>query len=207
VAQQDAVMALSRTLGTLVVGIALGTASCAGAATEPSSTVPPRAGSVAERSPLLPASALPRMTSAVSPADLGLIAAEVTHPDELSAVLTEAGFVGARQRSFSGGTGPFTRVIARGMRFESAAGARAYVSWLGEHASSEIVAAERISPAAVDDDVVVFHHRPDGCCHNDAPIFLAGWTSRSSVLYLYAGGRRATSTAFMKLIAAYDSEA
>lgn len=200
-------MALSRTLGTLVLGIALGAASCAGAATEPSSTVPPPSGSVAERAPLLPASALPRMTSVVSPADLGLIAAEVTHPDELSAVLREAGFVGARQRSFSGGSGAFTRVVARGMRFESAAGARAYVSWLSERASTEIVTAERISPAAIDDDVVVFHHRPDGCCHNDVPVFLAGWTSGSSVLYLHAGGRRATVPAFMKLIASYESEA
>ncbi len=162
-------------------------------------SVPPRL--------LLPDSAVPRMSGDTTPVDVDRLASEVTHPDELRAVLAEAGFSRAAQRSFGGGPGrPFSRVLSRGLTFADAAGAAAFVAWFADHAPAEIITSERIDPADVPDGVVVFRHLPDGCCHNDVPVFLAAWQHGSSVSYLHAGGRRATAPAFVELISAYDQE-
>jgi hypothetical protein len=155
---------------------------------------------------VLSASALPRMTSDESSVDVDELVNEVVHPDELRAVLDEAGFVSAAQRSFGGGTGAFSRVLARGLSFETEAGAAVFVSWIGSHAPEEIITAERIFPESVPDGAVVFRHEPDGCCHNDVPVYLAAWQRGSSVLFLHVGGRRANARAFVELIASYDEE-
>jgi hypothetical protein len=159
-----------------------------------------------DRPPVLPASALPRMTGDLSAVDADDLANEVTHPDDLRAMLDDAGFSAAAQRSFGGGTGSFSRVIARGIAFDTVAGAADFVAWFGDHAPQEFITSERISPATVPGEVVVFHHRPDGCCHNDVPVFLAAWQRGTSVLFLHAGGRRANAGAFADLIATYDRE-
>jgi hypothetical protein len=157
--------------------------------------------------PLLPVSALSRMTADTSSVDVEQLAEEVTHPDELRAVLTDAGFGRAAQRSFGGGTGrPFSRVVSRGLAFGDDAGAAAFVAWFAEHAPAEIITSERITPDGAPDGVVVFRHLPDGCCHNDVPAFLAAWQRGSSVLYLHVGGRRANTRAFVDLISTYDQE-
>ena len=155
---------------------------------------------------VLPASALPRMTSAASSIDVDGLVNEVTHPDELRAVLDESGFASAAQRSFGAGTGAFSRVLARGLTFETDDGAAAFVAWFEDNAAEEIITAERIVPHGVPDGVVVFRHRPDGCCHNDVPVYLAAWQRDSSVLVLHVGGRRTTTRAFVDLIASYDQE-
>jgi len=147
--------------------------------------------------PVLPAAALPRMTSDATSVDADHMANEVMHPDELRALLDEAGLVRAAQRSFGGGSGAFSRVVARGLVFETEEGAAAFVSWFGDHASQQVITSERISPTGM----------PDGCCHNDVPVFLAAWQRGDSVLTLHAGGRRANVRAFVDLIAAYDREA
>lgn len=155
---------------------------------------------------VLPASVLPRMTSDATSVDVDGLANEVTHPDELRALLDRAGLVSAAQRSFGGGTGVFSRVLARGLMFETDDGAAAFVGWFGENAPEEIVTARRIHPAGVPDEVAVFRHVPDGCCHNDVPAYLAAWQRGRSVLFLHVGGRRANTRAFVELIASYDEE-
>ena len=155
---------------------------------------------------VLPASVLPRMTSDATSVDVDSLANEVVHPDELRALLDRAGFVSAAQRSFGGGTGVFSRVLARGLTFETDSGAAAFVGWFGDNAPEEIVTARRIYPAGVPDGVAVFRHVPDGCCHNDVPAYLAAWQRGRSVLFLHVGGRRANTRAFVELIASYDEE-
>ncbi|MEX1265016.1 MAG: hypothetical protein WEE66_13970 [Actinomycetota bacterium] len=189
---------MARTVGV----IAMVLVGCAGGPTPGDAP-----GSSALPAPLvLPASALPRMTSDASPVDGDRLANEVVHPDELRAVLGEAGFTAGAQRSFGAGTGAFSRVLARGLAFETDAGAAAFVTWFGDNAGEEVITAERISPADVPDGVVVFRHLPDGCCHNDVPVYLAAWQRGPSVLYLHVGGRRANTRAFVELIASYDQE-
>jgi hypothetical protein len=181
--------------------IAIMLVGCAGSS---ASDVP---GGVAADPPVvLSASALPRMTSEASSVGVDELANEVTHPDELRAVLDEAGFAAAEQRSFGGGTGAFSRVLARGLAFETDAGASAFVEWFADRAPEEIITSERIFPSGVPDGVVVFRHEPDGCCHNDVPVYLAAWQRGSSVRFLHVGGRRATTPAFVRLIASYDEE-
>ena len=160
------------------------------------------------RPPLLPVSALSKMTEDTTAIDVDHLANEVAHPDELVTVLADAGFTRAAQRSFGGGTGrPFSRVLSRGLTFGDEAGAAAFVTWFAEHAPAEIITSAPIDPAGVPDGVVVFRHLPDGCCHNDVPVFLAAWQRGSSVLFLHAGGRRANVRAFVELISTYDQEA
>lgn len=188
-------------MARIVPVIAVLVVGCAGSSTEDTS-VP-----VAADPPVvLSASALPRMTSQASTVEVDDLADEVTHPDELRAALDEAGFAAAAQRSFGGGTGAFSRVLARGLSFETDAGASAFVRWIGDHAPEEIITADLIFPAGVPEGAVVFRHEPDGCCHNDVPVYLAAWQRGSSVLFLHAGGRRANTPAFVKLIASYDEE-
>jgi hypothetical protein len=156
---------------------------------------------------LLPASALPGMADDTTPVDVDRLADDVAHPDEIRALLARTGFARGAQRSFGGGSGrPFSRVLSRGLTFGDAAGAAAFVAWFAEHAPAEIITAERIEPAEVPEGAVVFRHLPDGCCHNDVPVFLAAWQRGPSVLYLHAGGRRANAPAFVELISAYDQE-
>jgi hypothetical protein len=157
--------------------------------------------------PVLPASTLPRMTSEASVVGTDDLTSEVTRPEGLHAVLAGAGFQGGVQRAFGGGAGAFSRVVARGLRFDSEAGAAAFVAWFDDHAPQEFLSARRIAPDRVADEVVVFHHRPDGCCHNDVPVFLAAWQRGSTVLFLHAGGRRARVRAFADLIESFDRAA
>jgi hypothetical protein len=171
-----------------------------------SDAVPPAAPNSGSPPPLLPDSALSRMTSETTSVDADDIANEVAHPDEMRALLADAGFMWAAQRSFGGGTGAFSRVLARGLTFDDEAGAAAFVAWFAEHASAEIITAERVDPAGAPDGIVVFRHLPDGCCHNDVPVFLAAWQRGSSVLFLHVGGRRANARAFVELISTYDQE-
>jgi hypothetical protein len=181
--------------------VLLVSAACASEATprDARATGPPPA--------LLPASALPGMSDDTTPVDIDRLADDVTHPDEMRTVLARAGFTRGAQRSFGGGSGrPFSRVLSRGLTFGDAAGAAAFVAWFAEHAPAEIITAERIAPGEVPEGVVVFRHEPNGCCHNDVPVFLAAWQHGRSVLYLHAGGRRANAPAFVELISAYDQE-
>lgn len=184
----------------VILALVLGLGACSG-----SSPSEPTAGIGAP--PVLRASALPGMDTIVSEVDAEGIAQEVVHPDELLTVLDEAGFARSRERSFTTGTGAFSRVIARGLTFGTDAGAAKYLAWFGERAGEEIIRAERIRPAGLPTGLVVFRHLPDGCCHNDVPVFLAAWQRGPTVLTLHAGGRKANAGAFADLISAYDEEA
>ena len=187
---------------TRIVGVlAVFLVGCAGSPSEETTE------SIAADPPVvLSATALPRMTSVASSVDVDDLTNEVTHPDELRVMLGEAGFASAAQRSFGGGTGAFVRVLARGLSFASETGAAAFVRWIGDHAPEEIVTAERIFPVGVPDGAAVFRHEPDGCCHNDVRAYVAAWRRGSSVLFLHAGGPRATTAAFVRLITSYDEE-
>ena len=167
------------------IALALALFVLVGCASEPA---PAGSSGGSERAVVLPASALPGMTSVRSSVDVDRLTNEVAHADELRGLLEEAGFVSAEQRSFGGGTGAFSRVLARGLTFDSSAGADSYLEWFAENAHEEILTSRRISPTGVGSDVVVFHHRPDACCHNDVPAYMAAWRHGSSVLYLHVGG-------------------
>ncbi|MEX2101023.1 MAG: hypothetical protein WEA54_00670 [Actinomycetota bacterium] len=157
--------------------------------------------------PAVPASVLPRMvTSDADRVDAETIATEVVHPDELRAVLDAAGFSSAVERSFQGGTGPFSRVLARTLAFSTEEGGAAYLDWLRTDASAEIITAKAISPEGLPNGAVAFRHVPDGCCRRDFPVYLAAWPRGSSVVFLHVGGQRATTEAFVDLVATFEAE-
>lgn len=189
---------------TRIVGvIALVLVGCGAtpSATRPAGSVPSPAEHL-----LLPSSALPRMPSTASIVDVDRLANEVVHPDEMRALLRQTGFSHGAQRSFGAGAGAFSRVVARALAFRTEAGAAAFVTWFGDNAGAEVISADRITPERVPDGVIVFRHLPDGCCHNDVPVYLAAWQRGPSVLYLHVGGRRANTRAFVDLISSYERE-
>ena len=96
--------------------------------------------------------------------------------------------------------------VARGLVFETEEGAAAFVAMVRRpRAPRRSSRRNAISPAGVPDGIVVFRHRPDGCCHNDVPVYLAAWQRGwSAVLSLHVGGRRANTRAFAELISSYD---
>ncbi len=167
--------------------------------------VPTRAGSPP---PALPAAALPTMTvtGEMASIDAEVVAAEATHPDDLQALLEESGFAGGVQRSFGGGRGAFARVLARGLAFTDVEGATAYLDWFGELGGVELINADPIAPTNLPSGAVAFRHLPDGCCHNDVPVFMAAWRRGSSVLYVSGAGRRANAAALVDLVRVYDEE-
>ncbi len=158
--------------------------------------------------PGLPAAALPTMTvtSETAALDIEAVAAEATHPDDLRSLLEESGFAGGVQRSFGGGRGAFSRVLARGLAFTDEHGAAAYLDWFEEFGGMELINAEPIAPSSMPAGVVAFRHLPDGCCHNDVPVFLAAWRRGSSVLYVTGAGRRANAEALVDVVRLYDEE-
>ena len=146
------------------------------------------------------------MSSVSTQVGADAIANEVVHPDALRPVLAQAGFSSGMQRSFQGGTGAFTRVQARSLAFESEEGADVYLDWFSTHAGEEIITAKRIEPEGLPAGAVVFEHQPDGCCHNDVPVYLAAWPRGSSVLSLHVGGQRANTEAFVDLVSSFDEQ-
>ncbi|MEX2273990.1 MAG: hypothetical protein WEA10_00275 [Actinomycetota bacterium] len=174
----------------------------AGCAADPIDTVDPRASVAPPLS--LDGVVLEKTTGVTTQVDAVDIANEVVHPDDLRAVLEKAGFSSGVQRSFQGGTGAFTRVLARSLAFESADGVAAYLDWFDANAGEEIITAKRITPGGMPDGAVVFEHQPDGCCHNDVPAYLAVWPRGSSVLFLHVGGQRADTDAFVDLVSEVD---
>ena len=162
----------------------------------------------AEPVPMIPVDALPTLTLTSEDHALSAeeLASESSHPDELLAVLEGSGFAGAAQRSFGGGRGSFARVVVRGLSFTAGDGAAEYLDWFADHGGSELITARRIAPDGLPASVVALRHLPDGCCHNDVPVFLAAWRRGSSVLYVTGAGKKATSGALVDLVRAYDAE-
>ena len=58
-------------------------------------------------------------------------AADATHPDAMTAILSGAGLVAVRERTYTGAFGRFARVVIRAWVFASADGAGSFTDWIG----------------------------------------------------------------------------
>jgi len=197
-------------LAILAVALAVALAACAGGGSgapsrqSPLPDLPPSPAIPATIPAAIPASVLPDMTSVVVEPDAETIAEEAVHIDDLAAVLDDAGFVSASQRSFQGGSGAFSRVFVRTLVFESTEGVDAFLGWFRTKAGKEIITARRIDPAGLPPGAVAFRHVPGGCCRRDFPVFLASWPREASVVFVHGGGPRATTAALVELADAVD---
>jgi hypothetical protein len=136
----------------------------------------------------------------------GDIAASVLVPDELEALLSDAGLQAAAQRLFQGGRGAYSRVVTRGLVFASEAGATTYLDWLRDHVEELIGEAEHMSAGELPEGALFVRHLPDGCCPKETPVYLVAWQRGAFVLSVEANGPRARRKPIVPIVRAFDDE-
>lgn len=159
------------------------------------------------QAPLLRADVL---SPPMHPTDRSLAAGDIAEPalvpDELEALLNDAGLQAAAQRSFQGGRGVYSRVVTRGLVFASEAGATTYLGWLHDHIEELIGKAEHISAEELPEGAVFVRHLPDGCCPKETPVYLVAWQRGTFVLSVEAGGPSARRAPIVPIVRAFDEE-
>lgn len=141
----------------------------------------------------LPASALPDLDSTVRNLDTLALAEDAFEPDELAALLEDAGYVAGREREFSGKTTTFDHVIARALVFADADGADAYLAWVQEHRDEVLGKAAPATIVPPGDAGVAYKLVPCGTCKKELPTYLAAWRRGSTVRWVLAAGAGADS--------------
>jgi hypothetical protein len=155
--------------------------------------------------PTLPATALPELDSRARALDADALAEDALEPDELKALLDDAGFLTGSEREFSGRTKTFDHVVARSLRFESADGADEYLRWLGGHGNDILGAAEPAELEPLGQSTVAYTLARSGTCKKELPTFLAGWRREDVVLTLLAAGSGGNPERFETLARRLDA--
>jgi hypothetical protein len=184
-----------RAVVAILAGLAL--AGCGGTAKEPSSAEP--AAPVT-----LETDAIPELS--VRERDLAArdVAADSFRPDELAAVLADAGYVAGVEREFYGRSDRFDRVVVRTLVFGSVAGAQAYVDWLEAHPDEFLGISKAEPPPAFGEDGFAFSVVPCGTCKKQLPTMLIVWRHGPTVAFLLAAGRGADRARFDSLARLLD---
>jgi hypothetical protein len=152
---------------------------------------------------MVPGDALPGHAASVVELDAARVASDAVHPQEFEAVLEGAGFVGARERTFSDPGPPPHRVQARVMQFGDVEGATVYLNWLRGH-SDELIGDVETQPAPKLLEAFLVHTLPNACCPKNVPIFLTAWRSGAAVLSLEVAGAAVTRQNVLDLAPAFD---
>jgi hypothetical protein len=183
----------------LVVSISTG---CAARSSSPATAL----GGARQSLPVAPAAAVPWMRSTENTVDVESVASDGLHPDELATLLQQAAFRAGVERIFTARRGPFSRVEARSLAFDSPAGASTYLRWLQIHASELIGDAEPVQSPRLPEDVIFVRHLATGCCHEEVPVYLAAWQRGPFVLSVKASGRGADVSPVATIVRAVDRE-
>jgi hypothetical protein len=181
--------------------IALVAVACSASSGDTSSETPPGGLSVPSLSAKLPTEHLDGMhTTQTIVGDAVAASLDAVHPDEVRAVLTSAGFVGAWERIYAGRVGVFSRVALRAWQFRDALGATAYATWLDDNGREWIGAAHPIGTGSLPGSVHVVMHDVTGCCHEETPIYLASWRRGAVVWTVRASGARIRTAPLLDLV-------
>jgi hypothetical protein len=127
--------------------------------------------------------------------DRALDAAALTHdaplPD-LAGNLKRWGFVGGQEREFKGSSKTFTDVVSRTLLFRGAAGARAYVAFVADHAASYWGPGSAVSPVTSAGRDGFFVRGASCGCHRESPILVTVVSRQARVSWLLVNGPGAT---------------
>jgi hypothetical protein len=110
----------------------------------------------------------------------------------LAANLERWGFLGGREREFKGASRTFTDVISRTLVFRGAAGARAYVAYVADHAASYYGPGTVVRPVMSAGRPGFFVRGASCGCHRESPILVTVVSQRSRVSWLLVNGPGAT---------------
>lgn len=167
-----------------VCAAVLAAAACGGAA------APTAAPHVPIR--LLPAADLPGLAAT----DTALDATALGHDAPVAALragLASWGFVAGRQREFKGASKVFTDVVSRSLVFADAAGARAYVAFVGRHAASFFGLGTTVRPTTSRGRPGYFVRAGMCGCHRETPVLLTVVNTGPRVSWLLVNGPGATA--------------
>ena len=128
---------------------------------------------------------------------------DATDPQAMQATLNGAGLVGVREQIYTGGRGSYSRVVVRAWEFTGEAGARAFDAWLKASGGSDVIGDARASHGPTP---VFFVHEPSGCCHEETPIYLAGWQKGDVVWTVVASGPRIQTPPVVHLVQKIEQE-
>jgi hypothetical protein len=152
----------------------------------------------------LSADALSDLASTARTLDAAALASDAFDRGVLERVLDEGGFATGREREFTGLTDTFDHVVARTLVFEDAAGADAYLEWLGGHGEDFLGRVDAAGVMPPGESGVAFVLVPCGICKKELPTYLAGWRRGHTVLTLLAAGSGANPETFLALARQLD---
>ena len=187
----------------LLLVLLLTTVACGqdGTAATPSPSI---AGQVSV--PTMPTARLPGLHHRDATLDAVEAAEDATHPDSLTPILSGAGLVTVRERTYTGAFGTFARVVIRAWVFTSADGAGTFYDWISVNATHELIGeAKPISTDAVG-NTSVWRHDVTGCCHEETPIYLAVWQRGHIVWTVRASGPRIRTAPTLSLVRSIERE-
>ena len=169
-------------------------------------TAAPTPSSPQQVSVTMPTARLPGLHHRDATLDAVDAAADATHPDSMTAILSGAGLVAVRERTYTGAFGTFARVVIRAWVFTSQDGAGSFLDWIGVNATHELIGeAEPLATDAVG-NTSVFRHAVSGCCHEETPIYLAVWQRGHIVWTVRASGPRIHTAPTLSLVRSIERE-
>ena len=162
-------------------------------------------GASTPAAPPLDRSALPELTHRDRELPPEELAGDAIDREAFEAVLAGAGYVGGREREFTGHTDTFDHVIARTLEFESAAGAERYLRWLDAHTLDVVGNTDPRKPLNVGASARLLELEPCSTCKKQLPTLLAAWRRDESVGTVLAAGRGLDRAAVTRLVREVDA--
>jgi hypothetical protein len=154
---------------------------------------------------MIPRDALTGYVVHSEPLDATAVAGDGADAAMMETVLEDSGFQTGAERRFTARWKPLTEVTARVLRFDDAAGADAYLTWIRTHGGDLLgPGAETSTPPDVP-GAVAFVHVPCSSCTKDPLQYLSAWTRGRYVLVLLLGGARAGRVAATPLAEDLDA--
>ena len=156
--------------------------------------------------PAMPTARLPGLHHRDATLDAVEAAEDATHPDSLTPILSGAGLVAVRERTYTGAFGTFARVVIRAWVFSSADGAGSFSDWIRVNATHELIG--EATPISMDGigGTSVWRHAVSGCCHEETPIYLAVWQRGHIVWTVRASGPRIRTAPTLSLVRSIERE-
>jgi hypothetical protein len=148
----------------------------------------------------LPASAVPYLESTEKPLSAAAMAKEAGLP-ELAGHLREWGFEAGAHRSFQGSSKRLQLVDSRTLRFGSAAGAEAFVRYVGSHPGDFLGGGREPREFASRGRRGILVEGLPCSCHLATPVLLGVVSGGPTVTWLEINGPRATRRALDRLAA------